>query len=175
MVNALVPLLSGGDRRSIGKVAQVVRLVQSQPRHMADLVAGLWHDDEVVRMRAADALEKVSAGRPQMILPFRRTLLSLAERATQQEVRWHLAQILPRLPLIESEQARLTPILFAWLDDPSHIVQVNTLQALADLSASDAGLRFKLLPVAEAMAVHGAPSVRARLRSLLQQLRAATL
>jgi hypothetical protein len=65
----LLGMLRQGDRRSIGKADEVVALVLRQPRHLPVLAAGLWHPDPLVRMRAADALEKVSpdgrsAGRP---------------------------------------------------------------------------------------------------------------
>jgi len=53
-------MLSGGDRRSIGKVADVVVLIDQHPQWISSLVGGLWDEDACVRMRAADALEKIS-------------------------------------------------------------------------------------------------------------------
>ena len=52
--------LRGGDRRSIGNVSEVVAAVRKKPDLLKGLVAGLFDEDPVVRMRAADAMEKVS-------------------------------------------------------------------------------------------------------------------
>jgi hypothetical protein len=59
MNTTLAELLSGGDRRSIGKAAEVAEYVVVNPHQIDGLAALLEHHDEVVRMRAADALEKV--------------------------------------------------------------------------------------------------------------------
>lgn len=58
--NEILSNLRGGDRRSIGKVGEVVGAVQKKPDLFKDLVAGLFEADPVVRMRAADAMEKIS-------------------------------------------------------------------------------------------------------------------
>jgi len=61
--------LRGGDRRSIGKVGEVVSAVRKKPDLFKDLVTGLLDEDPVVRMRAADAMEKVSSGNPEFLQP----------------------------------------------------------------------------------------------------------
>ncbi len=56
--------LQGGDRRSIGRSDEVVAQVLADPALLAPLAEGLLADDPLVRMRAADALEKVTAQHP---------------------------------------------------------------------------------------------------------------
>jgi hypothetical protein len=53
-------MLSGGDRRSIGRVAEIVDLIDHHPKTISSLIDCLWDEDACVRMRAADALEKIS-------------------------------------------------------------------------------------------------------------------
>lgn len=53
-------MLRGGDRRSIERSDEVVRLVEAQPTLFPRLMEGLWHSDPQVRMRAAAAAEKAS-------------------------------------------------------------------------------------------------------------------
>ena len=89
--------LEGGDRRSCGRTSEVVEEIRENPKLLADLVGGLTSEDPIVRMRAADALEKATRARPDWLTVFKNTLLRLATESEQQEVRWHLAQILPRL------------------------------------------------------------------------------
>lgn len=55
---------------------------------------------------AADATEKIGAGRPACLAPYKKRLMKLAEVSEQQEVRWHLAQLLSRLKLNRSERRR---------------------------------------------------------------------
>ena len=67
--NPLLPLLQGGDRRSIGKANQVATKILRQSTLFSQLVELLWHDDPVVRMRAADATETISTQKPRLLQP----------------------------------------------------------------------------------------------------------
>lgn len=64
--------LRGGDRRSIGRVPHVVRVVSKNRELTGELIVGLVSDDPIIRMRAADALEKVSKERPSLLDPFKK-------------------------------------------------------------------------------------------------------
>src|SRR5215470_2046903 len=94
----IVAMLKGGDRRSIGSSDRVVKLVSADARQFAALVRALRSEDLLIRMRAADAAEKVSRARPELLRRHKRELLALFAEATQQELRWHLAAMIPRLP-----------------------------------------------------------------------------
>ncbi len=59
--------LRGGDGRSIGRTSQVVAIIRRQPELFPALIDGMHHDDEVVRMRAADTLEKLTVMNPERI------------------------------------------------------------------------------------------------------------
>lgn len=137
--------LKGGDRRSIGRVSEVVEQVVRRPELLAELLAGLQHADPVVRLRTGDALRKVSRGYPEWLRPFRGRLLRLAKGAKEQESRWHLAQMLPRLDLTSSRRLTLAGLLDRYLVDASAIVRVSALQALCDLAALDPKLRRRAL------------------------------
>ncbi len=136
---------------------------------LAEIMAAMENADPVVRIRAADVAEKVTAVRPQWLAPFRKMLLRLLPRAEQAELRWHLAQMLPRLALSASERRITVQTMFAYLDDQSRIVQTSALQALADLAEDDPVLRRRLVPVLARLARSGPPSVRARARKLIAQ------
>src|ERR1700729_3699067 len=96
--------LKGRDRRSIGNSNRVAELVLRQPDRLPELIECCWDADSVVRMRAADAAEKVSAKRPELLAPFKSELLALADETEQAELRWHLAQMIPRLRLLPKER-----------------------------------------------------------------------
>ena len=63
-MTALLDQLRGKYQRSIGRSNQVVQQVLRDPHLLAELFEGLKHTDAIIRMRAADALEKISAQHP---------------------------------------------------------------------------------------------------------------
>jgi HEAT repeat protein len=163
---ALLERLRGGDRRSIGRANAVARAVVRHPQALPELAAGLWHADPVVRVRAADALEKVSREEPTWLTPLRAELLTLAAETTEPELRWHLAQMLSRTGLSGSRRTRLVRILKRYLRDRSAIVRVAAVQGLVDLSPR-AGLRPFVRRELDRMLTAGTPAERARARMLL--------
>ena len=63
--------LEGGDRRSIGQVAKVVDAVIEQPALFGTVFKAMLVDDPIVRMRAADAVEKISETQPHYFQPYK--------------------------------------------------------------------------------------------------------
>lgn len=114
-------MLKGGDRRSIGRANDVVKLVKRSPKRIGELVKCLWNPSLLVAIRAADALEKISRQQPAPLERFKEELLGFATETTQQEVRWHLAAIMPRLRLTKVECNRFEEILHSYLQDCSSI------------------------------------------------------
>src|SRR5690349_23299922 len=102
----ILGLLEGGDRRSIGRSDQVAAIVSGDPTLFPELIGGLWSEDPLVRMRAGDAAEKVTRKSPELLRPYEKELLGLMAEATEPEVRWHLAVMVPRLPLNSKEIGR---------------------------------------------------------------------
>jgi hypothetical protein len=166
-MHGILQKLTGGDRRSIGNVESVVRDIKNNPALFGVLFEGLTGDDALIRMRAADAVEKISADHPHLLQPFKKTIIRLAGESRQQEVRWHMAQIIPRLALTPREKARVVAILFDYLDDTSKIVVTFSLQALSDLAVEDQKLRPRVIEVLKDLTVIGSPAVKSRGRKLL--------
>jgi hypothetical protein len=167
----LLNKLSGSDRRSIGQSNQVVALVLKQPALFPQLIQGLWSSDLLIRMRAADAAEKVTLRHPHFLQPYKTRLLRLLDEAIQQELRWHLAQMVPRLVLSKKERARAAAALRRHLDDHSSIVKTSALQALADLATSDDSLLPEAIALLESATKTGTAAMKARSRKLLRRLR----
>ena len=162
--------LKGGDRRSIGSSEDVVSEVCANPSLLAQLFAGWFDDDRVVRMRAADAVEKVTRERPWLLQPWKGQLLDSGCIVIDKEVRWHVAQMLPRLKLTPREKKAVVGILMSYLDDQSSIVKTFSMQALADLAKRDDRLLRQVRPLIERLTRTGTPAMRSRGRKLLKQL-----
>jgi hypothetical protein len=122
-------------------------------------------------MRAADAAEKISAQRPELLHPFKAQLLGLAGETSQQELRWHLAPIIPRLPLTGAEREWSVALLKRFLHDRSSIVKTCALQGLAELAQTNPKLRPEVVGIIEHASRTGTPAMKARARKLLPQLR----
>lgn len=167
--------LRGGDRRSIGRANQVVTIVRRNPTLFSTLIDGMHHDDEVVRMRAADALEKLTVTNPGWLQPFKAQLIKLAAKATQQELRWHLAQVLPRLELSRRDRVIVVAIFRGYLEDRSRIVKTFAMQGLADLAMQDPRLLAPVTRLISSLTRTGSPSMKSRGRKLLLKLNASTL
>ena len=166
----LLALLTGADRRSIGRADEVAAMVLKHPASFAELMAGLWDVDPVVRMRAADAAEKVSHKQPELLHPFKAELLGLLAEASEQELRWHLAQMVPRLALTQKERLRAASLLKDYLKDRSSIVKTFAMQALADLARRDSALLPETIELLHQLTRNGTPAMRARGRKLLARL-----
>jgi hypothetical protein len=170
-MHALLKKLQGGDRRSIGKADEAVADIRNDPSLFEVLVDGLFTDDPLIRMRAADALEKITADFPEYLHPFKPRLIRLTGETTQQEVKWHLAQILPRLELESDEKKEIVKKLFLYLNDKSKIVVTFALQALADLAVEDKNLQPRIIRVLEEFTQTGSPAIKSRGRKLLKHLK----
>lgn len=168
---AVLNELRGADRRSIGRSNQVVDTVRRAPSLFPLLINGLEDEDPLVRMRAADAAEKLTVKNPQLLQPFKRRLINLAAQAEQQELRWHLAQMLPRLELSDKDRKSVATILRGYLKDKSRIVKTFAMQSLADLALQDSRLLASVTRRISAIMRKGSPAMKSRGRKLLLQLK----
>jgi hypothetical protein len=168
--SSILSLLQGGDRRSIGRSNEVAARVLENPRLFPTLISGLWHDDPLVRMRAADAAEKVTRNLPELLVPHKKELLGLMAETEQAEVRWHMAVLAPRLPLSSSERQLIISLLKGYLQDHHSIVKTLALQGLADLAQIDLEIRMEVREIVQQAARSGTPAMKARSRKLLKKL-----
>ena len=166
----MLRLLEGSDRRSIGRADQVAAIVAKSLRLFPKLIAGLWSADPLIRMRAADASEKVTRKHPELLIPYKKELLGLMTEATEQELRWHLAVMVPRLPLNAKERQLAISSLNIYLDDRSSIVKTFALQGLADLAQGDPTIQPTVVEILREATRNGTPAMKARSRKLLLRL-----
>ena len=163
----VVDKLDSGDRRTIGRSNEVAREIASNPELFAEVFEALLHPDPRIRMRAADAIEKATVASPELLQPFKQRILKRVSTIDQQEIRWHVAQMLPRLRLTAKERHRAVEILLGYLEDKSSIVKTFAMQALADLVPQDP----RIISLLEFLTTTGTPAMRARGRKLLKALK----
>ena len=166
----ILALLEGRDRRSIGRAGRVVVMVSANAGLFPDLIAGLWHENPLVRMRTADAAEKITRKNPELLRSHKRELLGLMAEAKEMELRWHLAVMVPRLQLNARERQLAKALLNGYLEDRSSIVKTFALQGLADLAQDDPTIRPSVIETLRQATRTGTPAMRARSRKLLVRL-----
>ena len=169
-MNDVLKKLAGGDRRSIGRVSEIVAEVLNDSSLFKAVFNGMLSDDPIIRMRSADAVEKITSKHPEYLQPYKEKLIQQVAKSDQQEVRWHVAQMFPRLGFSEEEQAVAVEILLNYLTDKSKIVRTFSMQALADFAERDAGLRPQVVKLLEELTRTGSPAMRSRGRKLLEKL-----
>ena len=169
-MHPLVAKLQGTDRRSIGRSEEVARDVLADPGQFRLVFDAMLVPDPVVRMRAADAIEKITRCHADLLRGLEDRVLTEVAAIDQQEVRWHVAQLLPRLALTPPQRARAITILRGFVDDDSRIVRTFAMQALADLAEHDEQMRRWVLPLLAELTRTGTPAMRSRGRKLLARL-----
>ena len=103
--------LSGGNLPSLGDVDAVIEAVLDDPAQLDELFRCLFCDDPIVRMRAADGVEKIAGQRPELMIPYLQRLLGDVATIEQPSVQWHLAQILAEVPLDPDQRRRAIKVL----------------------------------------------------------------
>lgn len=164
MTTNLLDKLRGGDLRSTGRADEVVAALERNPARFAEVFAGLRDDDPVVRARASDVIEKVTRKAPNLLSAYRKQLVAMLQAGGQQEVCWHLAQMIPRLALSAREQDAVVAALRRYLKADSRIVRVCALDALARIAAASARFRGDVRRIVAGQLRTGSPAVKARAR-----------
>lgn len=164
------PYLTGGDKRSVGQVEKVIGMVKHDPDLFVQLIAGMTDADPLVRMRSADAVEKLSHDHPDWLQPYKVQLLGRIAEIDQQEVQWHVVAMIPRLSLNAQDRNRAMEIFKHDLDtSSSKIVQAFSMQAMFEISEDDPIIREEVVTICRDRLDNPSAAVRVRARNLLKE------
>jgi hypothetical protein len=156
--------------RSTGTADAVARTLVDDPELFDAVFRAVASEDKGLAMRSADAVEKASRKNANLLEPHKATLLELAEASTQQEVQWHVAQMLERVELSPIHQRTAFDALERMhTKSVSRIVKSSTLQALVRIAAGNPQLERRALQLLEDAAASAIPSLRARARKLSKE------
>jgi hypothetical protein len=167
MTLSFAEMLAAGDLRTIGVSNNIAQQVATQ-KAFDQLFACTQNPDRRVVMRCLDAIEKLTREQPQFLKRHKKELLCLLEKAEHKEAKWHLAQLVPRLPLTVDETGRVWHLLTQWALDKgeSRIVRALSVHALHDLLPEVPELSDDLAYTATRMYEEKVPSINARIRKL---------
>jgi hypothetical protein len=133
---------------------------------VGELVVALRDERGVVVVRAANALKKVQAERPELVSLYAKKILRAAMTCEVLFARWSLTIVVGGLPLRGKDKALAVELMFDALRSESVLMRTFAMQGLVDLSADDAALRRRVRPIVEEFAESGTAAMRARARKL---------
>jgi hypothetical protein len=171
MPNSVRAQLSGGKRTSVGQAQDVAHEALASVSLRREVYGLFLDDDPVVAMRASYAAMKMAQADPATADEFKELILNNLPNYTQQEVRWHVPQILLTMELTPTERRRAYAVVMEWSEtDESKIVAYYGLQAAADFAEEDDALLEDLIPRLRKLNARGAKSVSSRCRKIAKQL-----
>jgi outer membrane PBP1 activator LpoA protein len=163
--------LSGGSRTSVGDADLVIAKMVKSPTGLGEIYALFLDKDPVVAMRASYVAMRVAEKKPESVKPFAKELLKSLELYTQQEVRWHIPQLLVHLDLTKAQKRRAYEVVMNWAEtDKSKIVGYYGFQAAADFAETDELLLEDFIPRIRQANKTGAKSIQNRCKKIAKQL-----
>jgi len=170
MVGKFAQLLSvGGKSNSLGRSSEVVETVLNDKYQLDELYSCLFDDNEWVRMRAGDALEKVCRVHPEWLKPYSARLIDRVSAIKQPSVQWHLAQMLGEIDLNPVEAKKASILMKQNLGNKSvdWIVASYSMETLAKFARDKVIEPNEVIPLLLIQQAHHSKAVVKRATRLL--------
>lgn len=132
MANPILDQLKGGSLISDGRADEVANEVLQHPDQFALLMEGLSAPNDVVRGRAAHALEKVARIHPNWFSPHFGQIMQQAVDDPLPMARWHLVMLLTDL-VEDKNHDQIIDVLLTCLEDGSAFVLSWAISGLCAL------------------------------------------
>jgi TPR repeat protein len=164
-------LIEGGKTNSLGRADEVIKTVLADKTRLDELYGCLFEQDAWVRMRAADALEKICRVHPEWISPYVDRLQKDFSGDAQPSIQWHIAQIYAQVALTDPQKAAA----IVWLQrllatkDIDWIVSANAMETLAQFVEDGAVARTDFVKLVQVQQYHKSPSVVKRAKKWLNK------
>lgn len=139
------------------------------PEMLTDLLDGLNVGEDLVRGRAAHALEKIARVEPEWLQEYFQVLLSAGEDPVAM-VRLHMAMIYADLALFEERVEALVGALEGMLDDPSVFVRSWVISSLCIIAKLYPRRSSEIIGWISAHSQDESTAIRARVRKALNAL-----
>ena len=163
--------LTGGTRTSVGSADEVIQKLLKNTAGLSVIYDLFLDEDPVVAMRASYVAMKVAEQKPDSVEPFAKDLLKNLNLYTQQEVRWHIPQLLAHLNLTLAQRRKAYEVLMEWSEtDKSKIVGYYSLQTAANFAETDDKLLQDFIPRLKKANKLGAKSIQNRCKKIAKQL-----
>lgn len=162
-------LAEGGKTNSLGLAEEVVHIVIESKGRLEELYGCLFHEDAWVRMRAADALEKICRLHPEWFKDYVDRFFNEISGSGQASIQWHFAQILGEVSLTNAQLKQAIDWLSQKLQttDVDWIVAANCMATLSQFVDKGYYPKERLIPLLKCQQQHRSKSVVRRATKLL--------
>ena len=165
-------LAVGGKKNSLGRVNDVIELILADKTRLDELYSCLFNEDAWIRMRAADALEKICRQHPEWILPYIDRFPAELHQSSQPSIQWHVAQIYREVSLTDQQKS----IAIKWLEqllsnkEVDWIASANAMDTLAQFVRDGDVSKSEYIKLLEIQQGHTSKSVVRRATKILESL-----
>lgn len=167
-------LMDGGHRNSLGRVNEIIENVLRDRSRLDELYGCLFNEDAWVRMRAADAIEKICRKHPDWLLPYVDRFQDELSASAQPSIQWHLAQIYEQVSLTDEQKQIAQNWLKTLLStkDIDWIVAANAMDTLVKFTKEGSFPADEMARLLEIQQHHKSNAVIRRATKLLAGLAA---
>lgn len=165
-------LTTGGKTNSLGEVTSVIAIVLEDKSRLTELYDCLFNQDAWVRMRAADAIEKICRAYPEWLTPYIDRFNENLADSTQPSILWHLAEMYGELELTDAQKS----FAITWLKqqlsskDIDWIVASNAMGTLVQFVNDGSVSKAEALPLLEVQLQHKSNAIKKRAAKMIDQL-----
>lgn len=151
---------------------RIIELLVDDQQSFDELFSLIFHYERPLLVRAADAVENITVNHPEYLQPHKAQILNSFKGACPKELQWHMARLVSRIELTETERDDVWHILSYWAlnKNENKIVRVNALQGLFELSMRDLNLKAKLVETIDLIGHELNPSFQTSVRKLKRKL-----
>ena len=167
-------MLTGGHPNSLGRTIEVVELVLANPVRFSELYDCYSSNDEIVRLRVSNAMRRVQAEQPDLLLPFIDRLIVEIGALDQPSAQWTLPKLFEVAESEMSSEQKSRALALVKRNLAEHddwIVLNNSIEYLARLANDNDELRNWLLPHLKRLSGETRKSVAKRAQKALEKLK----
>lgn len=172
MKEAFADVLAVGKPNSLGRTDEVIEAVLQDKSKLDELYSCMFNEDAWVRMRAADALEKVCRQHPEWLLRYIDKFQAELATSNQPSIQWHLAQIYGQVDLSPEQKQKA----IRWLEnlvstvEVDWIVAANAMDTLVQFAKDGSVPEKKVISLLQVQQGHKSNAVVRRADKLLNQM-----
>ncbi len=165
-------LAVGGHANSLGRSAEVLKLVQTDRNRVKELFECIFAEDAWVRMRAIDTFEKLVRNNPAATKPFVQRIVSDLTKSEQASIQWHVAQLFTEIELDDKQTSHAIKWLKKRLSttEVDWIVAVESMKALIHFHEQGSVLSEDLPTLFAIQKDHSSNTVRKKAQMFLDDL-----
>jgi HEAT repeat protein len=166
----LLDWLKGGTLRSDGAADQVADAVLIELVLFKNLLEGLKSEDDVVRGRTADAMEKVAREYPNHAAKYLDEILAVTADETLPMANWHLAMLYGYIAAEKGTVEKTFSVLMRMLADASAFVKSWAITSLCIIARLHPQYFEEITREIGRLSGHESAAVRTRVRYALETL-----